>query len=139
MFRIDAQIQDINSNICKNIKNINILDRGFVSQNILAQIRNLIDHIYLKIYAGSNDIEDNYQNICDAKDFVLKQAKYKLINKFAKFLQITTSHYTLSEDNSERLMLKYHEYLIKIKDFMQNNYNIEILQNIYDFPIDMDN
>lgn len=138
MFRIDTQIKDINNNICKNIKNINILDRGFVSQNILAQIRNLIDHIYLKIYAGSNDIEDNYQNICDAKDFVLKQAKYKLINKFAKFLQITTSHYTLSEDNSERLMLKYHEYLIKIKDFMQNNYNIEILQNIYDFPIDMD-
>ena len=138
MFRIDAQIQDINNNICKNIENINILDRGFVSQNILAQIRNLVEHIYLKIYAGTNDIEDTYQNICDAKDYVLKQAKYKLINKFAKFLQITTSHYTLNENNSERLMLKYYEYLLKIKDFMRNSYNIEILQNIYDFPIDMD-
>lgn len=70
MLRIDTQIQDINNNICKNIKNINILDRGFVSQNILAQIRNLVEHIYLKIYAGTNDIKDTYQNICDAKDYV---------------------------------------------------------------------
>lgn len=138
MFRIDTQIQDINSNICKNIKNINISDRGFASQNILAQIRNLVDHIYLKIYAGTSDIEDTYQNICKAKDCVLKQAKYKLINKFTKFLQISTSHYTLSENNPERLMLKYCEYLIKIKNFMQNNYHIEILQNIHNFPIDMD-
>lgn len=35
-------------------------------------------------------------------------------------------------------MLKYYEYLIRIKDFLLNNYNIQILENLDDFPLDID-
>ena len=35
-------------------------------------------------------------------------------------------------------MLKYYEYLIRIKDFLKNTYNIEVLNNIEDFPISID-
>ena len=35
-------------------------------------------------------------------------------------------------------MLKYYEYLIRIKDFLLNNCNIQILENLDDFPLDTD-
>ncbi|MEX2597332.1 MAG: ATP-dependent RecD-like DNA helicase [Salibacteraceae bacterium] len=48
------------------------------------------------------------------------------------------SHYTLDEENSERLMLKYYEYLVKLKSFLYQNYNLDILQNLDKFPVNTD-
>ena len=54
------------------------------------------------------------------------------------FLQIVASHYTMDEENSERLMLKYYEYLLKLRKFLHDKYSLEILDNLEDFPIDLD-
>jgi len=62
----------------------------------------------------------------------------KFLNRFHNFLQITASHYTLDEENSERLMLKYYEYLLKIKSFLKKSYNLDVLSNIDQFPIEID-
>ena len=35
-------------------------------------------------------------------------------------------------------MLKYYEYLLRIKSFLSNEYGMEILNNISDFPLDLD-
>lgn len=48
------------------------------------------------------------------------------------------SHYTLDENGSERLMLKYYEYLLKIKIFLNDTYGLHVLDNIEDFPLDTD-
>ena len=42
------------------------------------------------------------------------------------------------EGQSERLMLKYYNYLWEIRRFMKNNYNISILDNLEEFPLDID-
>ncbi|EIQ1591577.1 hypothetical protein EEI66_08705, partial [Campylobacter jejuni] len=44
-----TQILDIDRNINKNI-DINKEDRGFLSQNILNELRNLLEHIALCVY-----------------------------------------------------------------------------------------
>jgi helicase, putative len=48
------------------------------------------------------------------------------------------SHYSRDENNSERLMLKYYEYLLYIKNFLKDEYNIEVLDNLAKFPLNLD-
>ena len=138
MKKIDDKILDIDNAICKNINQFGNSDRGFLSQNILSQLRNFVEHISLKIYANGQDIDNSYSNIEKANEYVKSRGNLKFLSKLHRLLQISASHYTLDEENSERLMLKYYEYLIRIKDFLKNTYNIEVLNNIEDFPISID-
>ncbi|EFM2974635.1 hypothetical protein HHI70_001594, partial [Campylobacter jejuni] len=59
-----TQILDIDRNINKNI-DINKEDRGFLSQNILNELRNLLEHIALCVYnVDKNQQLDNvYENL----------------------------------------------------------------------------
>ncbi|APT76051.1 helicase [Marinitoga sp. 1137] len=135
---IDKAILDIDKVISKNISKFDDSDRGLLSQNILAHLRNLVEYIFLKIYSKGNDIEINYDNIQKAKKYIKGKSSYNFLNKFYKLLKISVSHYTLDEDSSERLMLKYYEYLLKIKSFLKEKYNLDVFINIDKFPIDLD-
>ena len=35
-------------------------------------------------------------------------------------------------------MLKYYEYLLKIKAYLKNSYNLDVLENIDEFPLHID-
>ena len=130
-------ILDISRNIDKNIKNCSS-DRGFLSQNILSQLRNFVEAISLYFYAKNAELTDNkYKNIEKANEYVKTKGNLNVLSKFHKLLQISASHYTLDEENSERLMLKYYEYLLRIKKLMKTE-DIDILENIEDFPLNID-
>ncbi len=137
-FKINTQIQTINKTICRHIDNTVFLSRGAVSQDILSQLRNFVEHIMLKFYSNGIDIDDTYENICKAIKYVQSRGDLKALYRFHDFLQIVASHYTLDEENSERLMLKYYEYLLKIKHLVKENFNINILENINKFPLHTD-
>ena len=66
------------------------------------------------------------------------RGKFRFLSKFYDLLQITVSHYTLDEECSERLMLKYYEYLLRIKNLCQEEYNLSILDEIYNYPLQND-
>lgn len=138
MKKIDQDIININKAICKNIDKFDIDQRGLLSQNILDKLRNFIEHISLKIYANKQDIDNSYENITKANNYIRARGDLKFLSKFHKLLQISASHYTQEEENSERLMLKYYEYLLKIKSFLKNKYNFDVLENIDKFPIAVD-
>jgi len=138
MNKIDSKIITINKNICDNIDKFAVMERGFLSQNILSQLRNFIEHILLKFYSNGQDIENTYDNIQNAISFVKTRGELKLLNRFHNLLQITVSHYTLDEESSERLMLKYYEYLIKVKLLLKSKYDLDILENLQKFPIQTD-
>lgn len=53
-------------------------------------------------------------------------------------MQISVSHYTPDENASERLMLKYYEYLLKIKSLLLKEFELEVLLKIHEFPIQLD-
>lgn len=137
----DQMIQTIDGVICANIASFNKEERGLLAQNILAQLRNLLDHVSLKIYGFSKgqDLPNTYENLKEGIKYVKsKNGEYKFISDFFKFLQISASHYTVDPENSERLMLKYYEYLLKLRQFMKTVYNMEILGNLEEFPINQD-
>ena len=138
MQNIDKAILTIDKAISKNIDCFDDSERGLLSQNILSQLRNFIEHISLKAFSNGKDIENSYENIEKANAFVKSRADLKFLNKFHKFLQPVASHYTLDEENSERLMLKYYEYLLKIKSYLKKTHNLDVLENIDQFPIDID-
>lgn len=138
MKNIDTAILTIDKAISKNIDRFDDSDRGLLSQNILSQLRNLVEHTALKAYSNGQDIEVTYPNIQDALKHVQSRADLKFLNKFHKFLKPVASHYTLDEQNSERLMLKYYEYLLTIKSYLRKTHNLNILENIDKFPIDID-
>ncbi len=138
MNKIDSHILEINKVICKNIDKFDVADRGLLSQNILSQLRNFVEHISLKIFDNGRNIDVSYENIEKANAYVKTIGKLKFLSRFHNLLQITASHYTLDEENSERLMLKYYEYLIKVKSYLKKSYNLEVLENINEFPIDID-
>lgn len=138
LFQIDAQIFGINKVICRHIDSLGTSTRGAVSQDILSQLRNFVEHIMLKYYANGKDIENSYDNICKAIDFVKAQGNLKVLRGFHDYLQIVASHYTLDEENSERLMLKYYEYLLRIKNLLQDSFSLNVLGNLDKFPLNMD-
>lgn len=139
MLTIDKAIYDTNEVICKNINKFDSSERGLLSQNILSQLRNFVEYISMKIYAKGDDINpNNYDEKCKALEFIKKQGKFRFLNKFHDLLQKSVSHYTLDGDNSERLMLKYYEHLLKIKNFLYENYTLEVLNNIEEFPLNTD-
>ena len=139
MLRIDKAILDTNNVICDNIAQLSTTDRGLLSQNILGHIRNFVEYIAIKAYSNGQDVNPNdYDlNVTALKD-MQRRGDLRFLYRFHEMLQKSVSHYTVDKDGSERLMLKYYEHLLKIKLYLKRIYNIDVLGNISDFPLDTD-
>lgn len=137
---VNQAIFDIDKNISKNINRFDDSERGLLSQNILSQLRNLLELVFLKIYnqKENKSLEPKYDNFRIAEKYVKSIGTLRFLGKFHDLLQISASHYTLDENASERLMLKYYEYLLKIKSFLKEEYNLNVFLNINEFPIKLD-
>lgn len=140
MKRISAEkeITYISNVIEKNIEYYEkIKDKGFLSENILSQLRNLIEDVAILINNRENnqDLDTQYKNIAPSLDFIKGKQKYKFILDFYNFLKGTSSHYTPSEDGAEKLVSYYFRYICLTKKLLHDDYNIEIIKNIDKFPI----
>ena len=137
---IDLEIKNIDKVIFENIERDINFDRGFMSQNILTRLRNLIEHTALKIFSNVEGYElaINYENIAKSVRYVKKTTRYKFLGKFHTFTQNSVGHRTPTNENAERLMLKYYEYLLLLKKFYQTECEFVILNNINKFPLNTD-
>lgn len=139
MLRIDKAILDTNGVICDNISQLSFADRGLLSQNILSQIRNFVEYTAIKAYSNGQDVNPNdYDlNVAALKD-MQRRGDLRFLYRFHEMLQKSVSHYTVDKDGSERLMLKYYEHLLKIKLYLKRTFNLDVLENISDFPLNTD-
>ena len=139
MLRIDKAILDTDAVICDNISQLSFVDRGLLSQNILGQIRNFVEYIAIKAYSNGQDVDPNdyNMNVAALKD-MQRRGDLRFLYRFHEMLQKSVSHYTVDKDGSERLMLKYHEHLLRIKLYLKQTFNLDVLENISDFPLNTD-
>ena len=139
-YKLDEEIKNIDNVIFENIEKAEDYNRGFMSQNILTRLRNLIEHIALKILSNikGTELEINYKNIQEAIKLIKNVAQFNLLRNFHRFVQNSVGHLTPTNENAERLMLKYFEYLKKLKEFCKDNYGEEILKNLEKFPLNTD-
>ena len=135
---IDDQIRVIDRAICRYLDDIDNSTRAVISQDILGRLKNLVEHVMLKYYAPYIDIEDSEENIEKAAEHTQTDGHLKVLYRFRNYLDIVASHYTLDEDGSERLMLKYYDYLLQIRDILNYDFGISILHNLDKFPLNLD-
>jgi hypothetical protein len=136
MRNVDEQINISNDAICKLIDKFETDERGLLSQTILDQLRNFVEAVSVKT---TGETQYSYQIFQDkAKNFIAARSDLRFLSKFHKYLQLSKSHYATDEDASERLMLKYYEFLLKIKSLLKKDYNIDVLGNIDKFPVNTD-
>ena len=138
MPNIDDSIRKIDHVICRHLDNINGSSRGTISQDILEQLMKFINHIMLKFYGNGQDIPMNEENLVKAIEFAQVDSRINTLYKFRNFLQVVTTQFTLDEDGSERLMLKYYKYLLEAKTLLSKYYGIQILHNLNKFPLQLD-
>lgn len=96
-------------------------------------------NIALKIYAQGKDINADWETIPKALEYIKRDNKYQFLRSFHTFLQKSKSHYTPDSEGAERLALKYYQYYLQIREFMRQEYQMDILHNIVKFPVDTDN
>lgn len=129
MKNVDCEISILNESINKDIINNQIIkDNGHLSQSIIGKLRNFVEVVVVKFDSRYKEYSNN--NFKTVKNHVFSNSKYKFLKTFHKCLQEVSSHYTQSEEDCERLILKYYDYLIKIKLLFKEKYNISILENI---------
>lgn len=138
LLKIDEAILESNKIICRQISRLGESTRGEVSQEVLESLRHFVEHILLKVYAGGNDIEDTQENVKAAIKQAKSNPKLKHLSRFHHFLQVSVSHRALKEQNAERLMLKYYEYLLRIRTFLNEEYALDVLANLEEFPRETD-
>ena len=65
MASIEEQVKNCDSVICENIQHANG-DRGLLAQNLLSQLRNLVEGLILWAHAGDASTEFNYNKLSAA-------------------------------------------------------------------------
>ncbi|MGL4174268.1 MAG: ATP-dependent DNA helicase [Actinomycetota bacterium] len=137
MSTVSEQIQNADEAICKTIASL-VDQRGLLSQNLLAQLRNLVEGVAVYLHTKQPDAEFKQSALKPGLAFIKADGKLNFLSKFHKLIQASASHYTMGEDASERLMLKYYEHLLRVRTLLQDNYGISVLANLESFPIDLD-
>ena len=137
MSTVDTHIRSIDGVICSNIATLGD-KRGLLSQNMLSQLRNLIEGVAVLIHTNDGNAEHDYEAITAGLAFIKSRGNLAFLNRFYTLLQPSTSHYTFDGDASERLMLKYYEYLHRLRVFLHDQFGMDVLVNLELFPIDLD-
>lgn len=137
MTTVGEQILGADAAICGNIGSLRD-QRSLLSQNIIAQLRNMVEGVAVLLHTGQLDTEFDYAAVEPGLSYVRSKGKLNFLGKFHKLIQISASHYTLDGDASERLMLKYYEYLHRIRSLVRETSDLAILANLEAFPINLD-
>lgn len=131
------KIDVINQKINKNINLLAQNERGLASQAILDDLRDLVEHTAVLIHAGP-DAEIGFDLIGESLDHIRQFTKYSFLYKLHSRLNTSISHYEPNESDAEMLMLGYIHNLFLIKKFYIESYKHPILQDLKNYPLNLD-
>lgn len=132
------RIKTIDKTICRHLDNVDGKTRGIISQDVIAHLIAFVEHIMLNFYSYNRDIPNTEYNIQKGIEYAQTTSELKELYRFHKYLNIVSIHYSLDEDSSERLMLKYYKYLLTIQTIVRKSWGLEILHNLDKFPLNTD-
>ena len=137
MATVAQHIAATDSAICDNIAMLTS-QRDLLSQNVLSQLRNLVEGVAVHLHTGDGDADYNYDAIEAALTWVRANGRLNFVTKFHALLQPSASHYTFDGDTSERLMLRYYEYMLRLRTLLHDQTGVTVLGNLEAFPLDQD-
>ena len=124
--------------ICDNIDKKDALGIDLLAQNIVAHLRNFVEAIARFVCSREQNISNNQEGTKKAIKFIKSKEKFLFLSRFHQCLQVSASHSTVDPEAAKRLMYRYEDYLQDCKTFLKQEFNIEVLRNIDDFPIERD-
>lgn len=129
---VETRCEDISSEIDR-------INDGNKSRDNIS--RRIVNGLYDLCYAVLilNAINLGYTDVNERLAWELSQfnIETKYLSNFLKGLKYIGSRVP-EEGQSERLMLKYYNYLWEIRRFLKNNFNIAVLKNLEIFPLNTD-
>ncbi len=134
---INRKIEMVNTLIENEFDNVEE-NRGYVSKNVIKNLRDFVEHIAFKVYITEklkDYAEYSHANTQQSIKYIKSITKHKILKNFHALLEIGPSHSSYNEDGATRLMVKYQEYLIELKRYYYKMFKTEILKNLYKFPI----
>ena len=137
---IDAKIYDTNKVINRIIEE-NLDDRDYLSKNVLSNLRYLVEYCFFRVYITDKIKEYakfNHANNKLSIQYIKSCANMRELRALHRFLQISTSHTLPNGDGSSRVLIKYRAYLIELKKFMKCKYDMDILESLYSFPLNIE-
>lgn len=138
MASVDAQIISAGATISDTIDAL-AHDRGLLSRNVIKQLRDLVEAVAVRLHKGTGKVEFHYNLTHDAIDWLGSSGQQtRFVYRFHKLLQMSASHYSFDANTAERLMLKYYEYLMRLRTLLEQVCHVSILGNLEKFPIDLD-
>lgn len=135
-----GEILNVGAAINDNLNLVTNENRQIISSNILAHLRNLLNATvaYLYTYDKNKHGDNRYKLITDGVSYVSGVSKYNFLNVFHSKLQKSVSHYTLRGEYAERMLLNYFEDILMLKNFLMHEHNIEIIEDLSKYPLDLD-
>lgn len=112
-------------------------ERGLAAQKISGHLRNLVEATIIACDKGANHFFD-YDYVSESKTSLGADHRFKNLIKFHDVLQVSFSHYTLDSDTSARLVMKYIQYLLQLRDLCRVELDLTVLQHLERFPLDLD-
>lgn len=137
MATVAKHITATDSAICTNIATLTN-QRDLLSQNVLSQLRNLVEGVAVLLHTGDGDTEHDYPAIKAALKWVGEEGRLNFVFEFHNLLRPSASHYTFDGDTSERLMLRYYVYMLRLRALLHDRTGVAILNNLEAFPLDQD-
>ena len=135
MNQFDKEILNIDQVICENIAQKEALGIKIFSQNIIAQLRNFVEAIALKIYSVSCTTEVSYDEKKKAIRYIKSHDDLSFLRKFHGSLQVTASHSTMEPDAAIRMMWKYLEFMYECKSFVKREFGLDVLHNLNELEL----
>jgi len=132
MNEIEQAVINSDNTICENIDSIEKVGKLLAYQNILNALRTFVEAIAVHIYAVDKKTNPaySYDSIQSSLKHISSESKYVDVKNFHKFLQQSKSHFSSDDDTAERFMIRYFEFLIKLKIIYYKKFNVVILHNI---------
>lgn len=133
-------VKEMNNDINCELLKFTRENRAEISKRILMFLRHFVEALSLYILSTDKNekLNYNYDNIQESLKYIRTQPQTLFIERFHYMLQGSISHYYENEKISERLMLKYYEYLVQLRKFFIKYYKLDILKNIYKFQVYQD-
>lgn len=138
MATVEDQIMAASTTISENIS-VLAGNRNLMSKNIIKQLRDLAEGAIVRAHTNSPSATYDYDAIKAGTSWVGSTGKkFNFLHRFHKLLQQSESHYTFDGDVSERLMLKYYVFLLRTRTLLANEFGLDVLGNLEDFPVDLE-
>lgn len=136
----EKDVIDICDWIDATIKRYPAEERETVSTDAIKRLRDLINAVCVCCLLKNKPqtFKNQYDYVVQGLKYVEANKNYKFIYDFYKRSKISLSHYSPFGEEAERLMLRYCENLLHLKNYLKNEFGLDVLHELDRFPMDLD-